>query len=468
MFSKPSSAVQPWQKAAVVSAVAFGFLGVNSVSAHAATNLQTLSATEDSYVVENSPDINYGTRQRLQTDGSTGAADARLSYLKFTVSGVTESVVSAKLRVYAESGNSVGYEVRQSADTWSENGLTYRNRPAPGNVVGRSGSYASGQWTTVDVTSVVRGNGTFSFALSALNTSMTTLSSREAAANRPQLVLATALVEAGRPVRAAFYYPWFPETWGSPSDPFTNYHPSMNLYSSDDASVISRHVAAMRYAHLDAGISSWWGQGEHRESTRFPAQLNAASGTGFKWALYYEKEGFAHPGVAELSGDLSYIRARYAGNPNYLTVDGKPVIYVYGDANDDCGMADRWKEANTFGFHVVLKVFGGYANCASQPGDWHQYAPANAQDRQVGHSFAVSPGLWLKGESVRLSRDPARFAQSVSDMVASNEPQQLLTTFNEWGEGTALESATEWASSSGYGTYLDILHNTIPAPSASA
>jgi hypothetical protein len=49
---------------------------------------------------------------------------------------------------------------------------------------------------------------------------------------------------------------------------------------------------------------------------------------------------------------------------------------------------------------------------------------------------------------------------------------QLITTFNEWGEGTAVESASEWATSSGYGTYLDILHglpvSTSPAPTSTA
>ena len=53
-------------------------------------------------------------------------------------------------------------------------------------------------------------------------------------------------------------------------------------------------------------------------------------------------------------------------------------------------------------------------------------------------------------------------------MVASNEPWQLVVSFNEWGEGTAVESATAqtgpfgtadgWASASGYGDYLDVLH----------
>jgi hypothetical protein len=43
-------------------------------------------------------------------------------------------------------------------------------------------------------------------------------------------------------------------------------------------------------------------------------------------------------------------------------------------------------------------------------------------------------------------------------MLTSNARFQLVTTFNEWGEGTAVESALEWASPSGFGAYLDVLH----------
>jgi hypothetical protein len=107
----------------------------------------------------------------------------------------------------------------------------------------------------------------------------------------------------------------------------------------------------------------------------------------------------------------------------------------------------------------VLKVFPGYAGCSSQPDQWHQYSPAVAEDEQAGHSFAISPGFWLATGSVRLARDLTRWRADVRAMVASNEPWQLVTTFNEWGEGTAVESATEWASPSGYGAYLDALHN---------
>jgi hypothetical protein len=51
-----------------------------------------------------------------------------------------------------------------------------------------------------------------------------------------------------------------------------------------------------------------------------------------------------------------------------------------------------------------------------------------------------------------------RFASSVRAMMASGAPWQLVTTFNEWGEGTSVEPAEEWSSASGYGAYLDVLH----------
>ena len=135
---------------------------------------------------------------------------------------------------------------------------------------------------------------------------------------------------------------------------------------------------------------------------------------------------------------------------------------VAGAANpadrDRDGMADRWEQANTVGAYVVLKVFSGYKSCATQPQSWHQYVPAKAADHQAGSSYAISPGFWQKGQAVRLARDLARWQQNVRDMVASEAPWQLVTTFNEWGEGTSVESAVAWATPSGYGAYLDALH----------
>jgi hypothetical protein len=264
------------------------------------------------------------------------------------------------------------------------------------------------------------------------------------------------------PIRAAFYYPWYPEAWNQKDIfPYTHFNPSLGFYSSGDPAVIDKDIRALEYGKIDAGISSWWGLGSKTDA-RFPQLLHETDtlGSAIRWAPYYEGEGYGNPDPSQIESDLAYIKSHYTSDRAYLRVDGKPVIFVYADANDDCGMADRWQRANASeGFFVVLKVFAGYRACASQPDGWHQYGPASARDRQPGDSFSISPGFDKADEPApRLTRDLASWDQDIRAMVASNEPWQLITTFNEWGEGTAVESATQWDSSSGYGQYLDALH----------
>jgi hypothetical protein len=81
-----------------------------------------------------------------------------------------------------------------------------------------------------------------------------------------------------------------------------------------------------------------------------------------------------------------------------------------------------------------------------------------------GSSYTISPGFWKATEpSPRLSRNVEQWQEAVRRMTASKARFQLISTFNEWGEGTAVESAKEWSSASGYGLYLDALHQAGPA-----
>src|SRR5204862_5616614 len=76
------------------------------------------------------------------------------------------------------------------------------------------------------------------------------------------------------PIRAAFYYPWFPESWTQLGIyPYTNYHPSIGFYDSSAATSIIGHIAAMQYGGIQAGILSWWGQGRPTDK-RVPTILS--------------------------------------------------------------------------------------------------------------------------------------------------------------------------------------------------
>jgi hypothetical protein len=270
-------------------------------------------------------------------------------------------------------------------------------------------------------------------------------------------------VQPDFPIRAAFYYPWFPEGWDQNGiEPFSDHQPSLGFYDSAEDATRDAHVRAFDHAEIDAGIYSWWGQGS-KEDIRFPDMLTrtTAIGSPLRWAVYHEPEGYGDPSVAELASDLDHIRSRYASDPAYLEVEGRPVVFVYANAADGCGMVSRWHEANEArDFYVVLKVFEGYVACADQPDSWHQYAPPLRVDHQPSFSYSISPGFDLTGPAPgQLPRDLAAFREAVRAMVASGEPWQLITTFNEWGENSAVESAEEWSSPSGFGQYLDALRD---------
>ena len=47
------------------------------------------------------------------------------------------------------------------------------------------------------------------------------------------------------PIRAAFYYPWFPETWGPVSNRYTHYTPTLGYYNSIDTAIIDMSTAIL-------------------------------------------------------------------------------------------------------------------------------------------------------------------------------------------------------------------------------
>jgi uncharacterized repeat protein (TIGR01451 family) len=99
------------------------------------------------------------------------------------------STSSALLRVYAETANPVGFEVHSvSSSGWGEGTITYENAPGYGPAVASSGPVLAGQWYTINVSSLVSGDGVVSLALTSQSSASTTYASREAL-NPPELVV---------------------------------------------------------------------------------------------------------------------------------------------------------------------------------------------------------------------------------------------------------------------------------------
>jgi hypothetical protein len=373
----------------------------------------------------------------------------------------------------------------------SETGYAGAAVTLTGNATGSTTSDANGQFTFTGL-----GAGTYAVNVAlpvgyqASTSDPQTISlSGDTSINFGILQNATSF-QPSAPYYATFYYNWFknPTTdgtnqWGvwadsdangthSPSaNWYSNYLPDASLYSSNDYANFKYEVGKLAQAKQEVAIASWWGQGD-RSDTAFDHDITDFMNRtdnpypNLRWAVIYECEGgtcnnTTNPSVTQLVSDLNYIYNNYANQPGYLRVNGKPVIFVYADPTDtgttdtscsDSSFVARWNKANSLAvspFYLNLKVFAGYGTSACQPDSWYQYAPAVRTDQQGAHSYMISPGFWASGATVRLPRDLSAFSTAIQNMVNASTTWKLVETWNEWGEGTAVEPGTQVVQANG-------------------
>jgi hypothetical protein len=144
----------------------------------------TFDAEADARVLETNPDTNYGTSSKLDVD-----SPGEESYIRFSVSGVTGAVQNATIRLFVTNGSTDGPAVYGADNTWTETGITWNNRPAlTTGALDNKGTVAVDTWVEYDVTALVTGDGTYSFAFLPDSTKGVTFTSREGS-SPPELVL---------------------------------------------------------------------------------------------------------------------------------------------------------------------------------------------------------------------------------------------------------------------------------------
>ena len=137
----------------------------------------TFQVLEDTYAHANKPTNNFGTVKSLEIKNSANKF-ARVPYLKFNVSGLEGTVMSAKLRVYSETAEDTVKAYEIADNSWTEMGLVWTNRPAFGNEIGTA-TAQSNTWFEFNISNYVTSNGTYSIALDEQHTTVGDLSSRE-------------------------------------------------------------------------------------------------------------------------------------------------------------------------------------------------------------------------------------------------------------------------------------------------
>jgi glycoprotein endo-alpha-1,2-mannosidase len=141
-----------------------------------------------------------------------------------------------------------------------------------------------------------------------------------------------------RPIVGAYYYPWYAgdetewqHTLRQQLDP--PQAPRVGLYRSDDPKVIKEHIAQSLRAGISFWSVSWWGPQSLTDQNFRHAILDHPDAASLRFAVHYETTGrFGdpnHPNLKNWEDDVKYLEENYFSHPNYLRINGRPVLFVY-------------------------------------------------------------------------------------------------------------------------------------------
>lgn len=274
----------------------------------------------------------------------------------------------------------------------------------------------------------------------------------------------------GTPLVLAFYYTWFDQnTWRENKVPDF----PTERYVSSDRGAMGRHIEQAQRAGIDALVVAWYGPGGQWNQTEpnLAAMLDEANARGFKISILFETNSPFFSGAGDATAALRHALSVHANHPAYLRVDGKPVIFFW---RPTMWGVDTWRNIRNQvdpGRNSIwisegvdtsyLAVFDGhhlYSNTWNPPSDLNttnqKFARlvTNARQNYGAYKYwvaTVMPGYndTRTGRGNAFARDReggAYYERSWQAAIGSSPDWIVITSFNEWPEGSYIEPSVAY------------------------
>lgn len=301
---------------------------------------------------------------------------------------------------------------------------------------------------------------------------------------RPSSASASA-AGAGEPLVVAFYYAWYGlDQWRPGKVPDMPATP----YRSKDRSTIVRHVQEAQGAGVDGFAVAWYGPRtrNNQTETNFRTLLEVGAQHGFRATVDFETRSPFYNSQADVVNALRHLINNHAAHPAFLRYQGKPLIFfwavrsvftVHGQSAIDAWASIRQQvdpqhrtlwiaDGADIGF---LRVFDGhhlYNITWNPPVDVnHTLSKWGSKVRNYNARHGtrklwiatVMPGyndLCVQGRSNRFAherRNGAYYRETWQAAMDSAPDLVVITSFNEWLEGTQIEPSVTYGR-----LYLDL------------
>jgi len=341
-----------------------------------------IDAADDGYTSAAATTKNYSRSKQLQVSDDP----LKYAWLKFTVAGLAGPIERAAVRLYATATTTGGVDLYAGDNSdWTETALTWANQPATvGDAVDSVNAVLRGMWYEWDVTDVVAGAGTYSFAIQSAG-GRARFAGGEVAGRSPKLVLDLAESPAGpASVRFAVIgdYGTGSKKAGEVAELVMGWQPDFiittgdNNYEDGAATTIDRNIGQFYHDYIDPYRG---GYGPGADTNRFFPSLGNHDWHAADAAPY--RDYFTLP-----------------GNERYYEFTSGPVhLYaIDSDPDEPDGVASdsiqgQWLEAalaeSDSCWDIVFMHHSPYASGRYGPHDWVQwpYEAWGADAVMAGH-----------------------------------------------------------------------------------